>query len=235
MASPAAGLSWAAAIAGHSATSNTPIDRLMATPLACGSRLRRRRRRGEIGAAAARNELALRVEDRRLGGRELAAHADDLALDGEVARQGDGMIVHAHVDGRHAAAELSHHGPVGAEIDQRRENAAVGEAAFDIDHPFLAPGGLDLDAVVMHSDDFQPQPLVIRRAGDQRLDLFQGQVRARTFCFVVHGVTTTLPKISRSWMSRSPSRACSSGSTLSTTGLILPCWISVISPARSSS
>ena len=68
------------------------------------------------------------------------------------------------------------------------------------------------------------------------LDLLERQIGARVFFLhIVHGVTTTLPKIWRSWMSRSPSAACSSGSTLSTTGLILPCWIMVISAARSSS
>ena len=50
-----------------------------------------------------------------------------------------------------------------------------------------------------------------------------------------YGVTTTLPKISRSRMRRKPSAACSSGSTLSITGLILPCWIRSISADRLSS
>src|SRR5262245_16567263 len=52
----------------------------------------------------------------------------------------------------------------------------MGKAALDIDHPFLAPGRLDLDAVVIHRDDFQAEPLVIRRAGDQRLHLLQRQI-----------------------------------------------------------
>ena len=52
-----------------------------------------------------------------------------------------------------------HHRPVGAEIDQRRQDAAMGVAALGVDHPFLAPGGLDLDAVVVHGDDLQAEPL----------------------------------------------------------------------------
>ena len=171
-------LSWANARPDHKHGSKNEPERFHGNAY---DSLRRRRRRGEIGAAAAREQLALRVEDRRLGGRELAAHAHDLALDGEIARQRDGVIVDAHVDGRHAAAELSHHRPVGAEIDQRRENAAVGEAALDVDHPFLAPGGLDLDAVVVHRDDLEPEPFVERRAGDERLDLLQRQVCAGSF------------------------------------------------------
>src|SRR5262249_15826251 len=152
-----------------------------------------------------------------------------------VARQRHGMVIHPHVDGRHAAAELADHRPVGAKIDQRRENASVGEAALQVDHPFLAPGGLEFDAVVVDGNDLEPEPFVVRRPGDNLLDLVQGQIGSGTFDFVVHGVTTTLPKISRSWIRRSPSAACSSGSTLSITGLIWPLAIMSMSAERLSS
>src|SRR5262249_43977472 len=55
-----------------------------------------------------------------------------------------------------------------------------------------------------------------------------------TLC-LYHGATTTFPITSRSRISRRPSRASSSGSTLSITGFILPSWMSRISPLRSSS
>ena len=51
----------------------------------------------------------------------------------------------AHVDGRHAAAGLPDQRPIGGEIDQRRENAAMGETTLDADHPFLAPFRTDLN------------------------------------------------------------------------------------------
>src|SRR5262245_16113437 len=193
-------------------------------------------RGGEIGPAAAGEKLALRVEHVRLRGRELAAHAHHLAADREIAGHGGGVIIDAHSDGRHAAAELLHHRRIGAEIDQRRQHAAVRIAALDVDHPFLAPGGLDLDAVVVQCDYFQPQPLVIGGAGDQLLHALDGNLLARLSTrLLAHGATTTLPMTSRSWISRSPSRASDSGSTLSITGAILPSAISFISACRSSS
>src|SRR5262249_29819093 len=132
----------------------------------------------------------------------------------------------------HAATELLHHRPIGTEIDQRRQHAAVRIAALDIDHPFLAPGRLDLDAVVVQRDYFQPQPLVVGGTGDQLLHALDGNLLAH---LLAHGATTTLPMTSRSWISRSPSRASDSGNTLSITGAILPSAINFISACRSSS
>src|SRR3974377_1587825 len=57
----------------------------------------------------------------------------------------DLWVVDAHVDGRHAAAGLPDQRPIGGEIDQRRENAAMGETTLDADHPFLAPFRTDLN------------------------------------------------------------------------------------------
>src|SRR5580704_10082074 len=184
-------------------------------------------RRGQIGAAAAGDQLAVEIEDLRFGGRKLRAGADDLAAHDQIAGHGDAMIIDAHVDRRHASPGLLDQREIRSEIDQGGEDAAVGIAAFDIDHPFLAPFCLDLDAVVADRDNRQSQPLMKRRASDDGLDLFEGDVG--------HGVTTTLPMTSRSWIRRKPSRACSSGSTLSITGLILPAPISSISAARLSS
>src|SRR5271156_4118548 len=53
------------------------------------------RQRREIGAAAAGNELAVLVEDFRLGGGELRAVADDLAARGEIARHRRPVIIDA--------------------------------------------------------------------------------------------------------------------------------------------
>src|ERR1700733_1762611 len=181
----------------------------------------------QIGAAAATDQLAVEVENIRLRGGKLRAGTDDLPAHDQIAGHGDAMVIDAHVDGRHAAAGLLDERKIRGEIDQGGENAAVGVAPFDIDHPFLAPRRLDLDAVVADGEHGEPEPLVKRRAGDQRLDLFEGDVS--------HGVTTTLPMTSRSWIRRKPSRACSSGSTLSITGLILPAPINSIKAARLSS
>src|SRR5262245_314092 len=72
----------------------------------CGLAFRWRRRRCVVSPASAREQLALGVEYLGLGGRELAAHANDLALDGEVAGHRHAVIVDPYVDGRHAAPEL---------------------------------------------------------------------------------------------------------------------------------
>jgi len=50
---------------------------------------------GVIGAAAAGEQLSLRVEHARFRGRELASHAHDLAANGEVSRHRHGMIIDA--------------------------------------------------------------------------------------------------------------------------------------------
>src|SRR3984893_2727164 len=98
-------------------------------------RSRRLRRCREIGAAAAGDQLAVEIEDLRFGGRELRAGADDLAAGNEIAGHGDAMIIDAHVDRRHASPGLLDHREIRREIDQGGEDAAVGIAAFDIDHP----------------------------------------------------------------------------------------------------
>src|SRR5262249_38432794 len=186
------------------------------------------RGRGEVGATAAGDELALRIEYLRLGGRELTPHPHDPAADGEIAGHGHGMIVDVQIDGGHAAAGLLDHGPVAPEIDQCGENPAVGIAPVRIDHPLLPPRRLQFDAVVIERNDFQTEPLMIRGAGDERLHALERDLFA-------HGATTTLPMTSRSWIRRSPSRAWASGTTLSITGRILPSATSAIRARRSSS
>src|SRR5262249_20882266 len=158
------------------------------------------RRRGEIGAAAASDELALRVEHLRLRGRELAAHPHDLAADGEIPGHGYGMIVAVLVVGGPAAAGFFAHGPIPAEIDWRGEDAAGGVAPVGVNSPLFPPRRLQFDAVVIERNDFQTEPLMIRGAGDERLHALKRDVFA-------HGTTTTLPMTSRSWIKRSPSRA----------------------------
>ena len=54
---------------------------------------------------------------------------------------------------------------------ERGQHAAMGVAALGIDHPFLAPGRGQLDAVVMEGDDLEAQPFVVGRARDQFLRL----------------------------------------------------------------
>src|SRR5262249_34911428 len=132
------------------------------------------------------------------------------------------------IDRGHAAAGLSDHRPVAAEIDQRGENPAVGVAPVGIDHPLLAPRRLQFDAIVVKRDDLQTEPLMIRGAGDERLHALDRDVFA-------HGAPTPLPMPPRSWIRRSPSRAWASGSTLSTPGRILPSATSAIRARRSSS
>src|SRR5882757_10203679 len=89
---------------GEGAHWSSPREQLLnSMEPAFASRLRGRRRGGEIGAATASEELAALVEHLRLRGRELAADADRLALDGEVTWHRGGVIVDAQVDGRHAA------------------------------------------------------------------------------------------------------------------------------------
>src|SRR3546814_3711847 len=63
-----------------------------------------------------------------------SAELDDLAMHAQVARQRGAMVVHAQVDGRHAAAGLRHQGPVGRQVDQRGQDAAVGVALVGVDH-----------------------------------------------------------------------------------------------------
>src|SRR5262249_57277667 len=75
------------------------------------------RRRGEVGAAAAGDELSLRVEHLRLRGRELAAHPHDPAADGEIPGHGRGVAVDVQIDPRHPAAGLFDHAPVAAQLD----------------------------------------------------------------------------------------------------------------------
>src|SRR5215470_3045521 len=136
----------------------------MTSGKACALSLRRRGRRGEIGAAPARDQLAVLVEHLRLGRRELAAEPYDLAARGEVARHRRGVIVDAHVYGGHAAPGAANHRPVRGKVDQCGEDAAMGVAAVRIDHPFLAPGRGQLDAVVVDGDDLDAEPLVERTA-----------------------------------------------------------------------
>src|SRR5262245_61389910 len=138
------------------------------------------------------------------------------------------MVVDVQVDGGHAAAVLLDHRPIGTEIDQRGENAAMGVAPVRIDHPFFPPGRLQFDAVLVQRDDLEAEPLMIRSAGDECLHTLERDLFA-------HGVTTTLPMTSRSWIRRRPSRACSSGSTLSITGRSFPSAMRFISARRSSS
>src|SRR4051794_3540248 len=173
------------------------------------------RRRCEIGPPTAGEQLAGRIQHLSLRGGELPAHADDFAANREIARHRRRVIIHPQVDRGYAAAQLLHHCPVGAEVDQGGKHAAMGVAALGIDDPFLTPSGFDLDPVILHRDNFEPKPLVIRPARDDLLHALQSH-------FLTHGVTTTLPITSRSRIMRSPSAACSNGNTLSISGLTLP-------------
>src|SRR5262249_62330728 len=61
------------------------------------------RRGGQVCATAAGDELALRIEYLRLGGRELTPHPHDPAADGEIAGHGHGMIIDLQISGGPAA------------------------------------------------------------------------------------------------------------------------------------
>src|SRR5258707_6984251 len=90
------------------------LPRLVKSAMAAQARsgLRRRGRCREIGAAAAGEELAILVEHPRLGGRELAAETDHLALGGEVARHGPGVVSDAPIHWWDAAPRLPYHSPI---------------------------------------------------------------------------------------------------------------------------
>jgi hypothetical protein len=112
--------------------------------------------------------LAL-VVDARLRTTELAAHPHGLALADEIALLGRRVIVDPHVDGRRRPAELLDHRPVGGQIDERGEDAAVRPLALRIDDPLRPPLGLDLYRVVSDSRNRQPEPLVERPGQDHLL------------------------------------------------------------------
>src|SRR5262249_28424650 len=151
----------------------------------------------------------------------------DAAARDEIARHGGGVIIDAHVDRRHAAPGARHHRPIGGNIDERGEDPAVGVAAGRGDGPLPAPPRLSLHPVVLDLEHFYAEPLVKRTAPHKLLDFFRSHLFA-----VRHGATTTLPITSRSRIRRSPSAACSSGSTFSISGRILPCAIMSISAVR---
>src|SRR5215211_5480534 len=181
-------------------------------------------RSGVIGAAPAREELALLVEHLRLAGRELAAEFDDSAARRQVARHRRVVVIDAQIDRRDAAAHAPDQRPVRRQIDERRDHAAVGVTPLRVDHPLLAPGGGELDAVVVHCHDLEAEPLVIGAPRNHLLNAFDCPFVAHRA--LRHGVTTTLPITSLSWINRRPAAAWSSGNTLSMTGFILPSWIS---------
>ena len=60
---------------------------------------------------------------------------------------GGGMVIDTQIEGRHAAPGVFDQSPIGGEIDKRGQNAAMAIALLGIDHPFLAPGRFDIDAV----------------------------------------------------------------------------------------
>src|SRR6185437_5238299 len=185
-------------------------------------------RRRQIGAAPACDQLSVLIEDARLGGGDLAAEADHRAARREVARHGGAMIIDPQIEGRNPASGAPNHRPIGREIDQRGEHAAMRIAPLRVHHPLLAPARLELDTVFAERDHLEPQPLVIGPAQDHLLDLLDGQR-------VAHGSTTTLPITSRSRMRRSPSLASARETTWSITGFIFPSAIIVIRAARLSS
>src|SRR5262249_36412243 len=81
-------------------------------------------------------------------------------------------------------------------------------AAVRIDHPFLAPGGGELDAVVVHGGHLEPQPPVERPARDEllhalRRDLF-GHRNSFVWCSAPCFLKGSEPIV--------PSPACGGGS-----------------------
>src|SRR5580700_2586412 len=92
--------------------------------------------RGQIGSAAARQQTAFLVEDLCFGNRELLAEIHDLAADRQNAGHRGAVIVDAEINRRNAAAGLGDHGPIGREVYQCCENAAMGITAVGIDDPF---------------------------------------------------------------------------------------------------
>src|SRR5438046_10729906 len=102
--------------------------------------------------------MVLAVVDLRLGDGELATPLDHLAPGDQVTRQRGAVVVHPQVNGRHTTASTGIERPVGAEIDEGRENTTVGVATLRVDHPLLTPLGLDLDSVRLDLEHLQANP-----------------------------------------------------------------------------
>src|ERR1700733_14974015 len=128
--------------------------------------------RGQIGPATTRQQAAFLVEDLGFGNRELLSEIHDLAADRQNAGHRGPVIVDTQIDRRNAAAGLGDHGPIGGEVHQCGENAAVSVATVRIDDPLLAPVCRQFDGALADCNHLEAEPLVVGTTGQQLLDVF---------------------------------------------------------------
>jgi hypothetical protein len=87
----------------------------------------------------------LRIEHRRVDGRQITSVVKNFGFDSECGFKGRPQKIHAHVDRLNWPPEQGRHGVRPRSIQQRRKNAAVNEAMVRIRNEFLAPRSRQYD------------------------------------------------------------------------------------------
>src|SRR4051812_104294 len=87
------------------------------------------------------------------------------------------MIINSDIDCWHWTAKLRGDCVVSCNIDYRCKNTAMCVASVRIDHPFLAPGRFDFDAIGIRFEDCEIEPSIKRPARDQLLEFFLSYCR----------------------------------------------------------
>src|SRR5437868_6433691 len=190
-------------------------------------------RAARISPAAERHELLVVIEDLDVDDRGHLAGATDAGNRGQGIPDSRPQVIGAQVDGGHTAPHQHADSKIAGDVDERRNRAAVElpgtRAALE-----LGPHGhsdRDLLALVVERDNLEAEPADERRAVENRLHFRARQLALR---LLAHGFSSTFPKILRSSSMANASLASSSGSSLSITGLILPCRTSSTSSTSSS-
>src|SRR5207247_10660040 len=106
----------------------------------------------------AAGESSLLIVEVGFRGRKLTAQAHDACLCRDVTGHGGSVIIHAEVDRRYRTAESCCNCVICSDVDDGGKDAAMRVTAFGMDDPFLAPGGLDLDAVLPCADRRKAHP-----------------------------------------------------------------------------
>src|SRR5438093_3622073 len=138
------------------------------------------RRSRQVRATAAGDQRSFLIVEVGFSGRKLTAHAHDACLRRDVTGHGGFVIIHAQVDRRYRTAKSCCNGVICSHVDDGGKDAAMRETAFGMDDPFLAPGGLDLDAVFPCADCRKVEPLIEGSPHDQFLKFFD------SYRFIAH-------------------------------------------------
>src|SRR5437867_3049959 len=138
------------------------------------------RRSRQVRATAAGDQRSFLIVEVGFSGRKLTAHAHDACLRCDVTGHGGFVIIHAQVDRRYRTAKSCCNGVICSHVDDGGKDAAMRETAFGMDDPFLAPGGLDLDAVFPCADCRKVEPLIEGSPHDQFLKFFD------SYRFIAH-------------------------------------------------